>query len=141
MLKKLASFVLASLRGSTYCTEYASPLLSLRPRWTTFLNTLWPVQPPLMILSQYVFQGCSKGFSTVCLIRPVTDRPMRLRRCSQVECAAPPLQTGRHAFQSWQSPSGHPTQRHSCIYTNSPLVGRSGGRTLDSIATPCSVKA
>ena len=40
MFKKSASFVLASLRGSTYETEYASPLRSLRPRWTAFLNIL-----------------------------------------------------------------------------------------------------
>jgi len=40
MLKKPASFVLASLRGSTYETEYASPLRSLRPRLTDFLNIL-----------------------------------------------------------------------------------------------------
>ncbi len=31
MLKKSASFVLASLRGSTYGGEYDSPLRSLRP--------------------------------------------------------------------------------------------------------------
>jgi len=31
MLKKSASFVLASLSGSTYGTEYDSPLRSLRP--------------------------------------------------------------------------------------------------------------
>src|SRR6187399_748649 len=40
MLKKSASFVLASLRGSTYRTKYASPLRSLRPCWTAFLNIL-----------------------------------------------------------------------------------------------------
>jgi hypothetical protein len=40
MLKKSASVVLASLRGSTYRTEYDSPLYSLRPRWTAFLNIL-----------------------------------------------------------------------------------------------------
>ena len=55
MLKKSASFVLASLRGSTYSlgkrlfiqamggrvkTVYASPLRSLRPCWTAFLSTL-----------------------------------------------------------------------------------------------------
>ncbi len=40
MLKKSASFVLASLRGSTYETKYASPLRSLRPRWTAILNIL-----------------------------------------------------------------------------------------------------
>jgi hypothetical protein len=40
MLKKSASFVLASFRGSTYRKAYASPLHSLRPRWTAFLTIL-----------------------------------------------------------------------------------------------------
>jgi len=40
MLKKPASGVLASRRGSTYHTEYASPLRSLRPCWTDFLSIL-----------------------------------------------------------------------------------------------------
>src|SRR5437016_870924 len=40
MLKKSASFVLASLRSSTYRTEYASPLRLLRPCWTAFLSIL-----------------------------------------------------------------------------------------------------
>ena len=55
MLKKPASFVLASLRDSTYRTWetsclgssgwagedcYASPPRSLRPRWTAFLSIL-----------------------------------------------------------------------------------------------------
>jgi hypothetical protein len=40
VLKKSASGVLASLRGSTYSKEYASPLHSLRPCRTAFLNTL-----------------------------------------------------------------------------------------------------
>jgi hypothetical protein len=40
VLKKAASFVLASLKGSTYGEEYASPFRSLRPRWTAFLNIL-----------------------------------------------------------------------------------------------------
>jgi len=40
MLKKPASFVLASLRGSTYGGEQASPLRSLRPCWTVFLSIL-----------------------------------------------------------------------------------------------------
>jgi len=40
MLKKSASFVLASLEGSTYRKEYASPSRSLRPRWTAILNIL-----------------------------------------------------------------------------------------------------
>jgi hypothetical protein len=39
-LKKPASFVLASLRPSTYPRGYASGSRSLRPRWTDFLNTL-----------------------------------------------------------------------------------------------------
>lgn len=33
MLKKYSSFVLVSLSGSTYRTEYASPPRSLRPCW------------------------------------------------------------------------------------------------------------
>jgi hypothetical protein len=40
MLKKPASFVLASLRHSTYPRGYASGLRSLRPRWTAFLSIL-----------------------------------------------------------------------------------------------------
>jgi hypothetical protein len=44
VLKKTPSYVLASLRGSTYRIEYASPLHSLRPGWTDFLNTLWSRQ-------------------------------------------------------------------------------------------------
>ena len=40
MLKKSASFVLASLRDSTYDTKYDSPLRSLRPCWTGFLSIL-----------------------------------------------------------------------------------------------------
>ena len=40
MLKKVASVVLASLRGSTYRTKYASPRRSLRPCRTPFLSIL-----------------------------------------------------------------------------------------------------
>jgi hypothetical protein len=40
MLKKYASFVLASLRTSTHDKKCASALHSLRPRWTAFLNIL-----------------------------------------------------------------------------------------------------
>jgi len=40
MLKKSTSGILASLRGSTYGTEYDSPLRSLRPCWTAFLSIL-----------------------------------------------------------------------------------------------------
>jgi Domain of unknown function (DUF6754) len=41
VLKKTPIFLLASLSGSTYRTENASHLHSLRPRWTIFLNILW----------------------------------------------------------------------------------------------------
>jgi len=40
MLKKTTSFVLASLRTSTYGNEYASALRLLRPCWMAFLNIL-----------------------------------------------------------------------------------------------------
>jgi hypothetical protein len=41
MLKKAASFVLASLKASTCHPAYASAFRSLRPRWTAFLTILW----------------------------------------------------------------------------------------------------
>lgn len=44
MLKKSTSFVLVSLRCSTYGSVYASPLRSLRPRWMVFLNILRVIQ-------------------------------------------------------------------------------------------------
>jgi hypothetical protein len=40
MLKKPASGVLATLRGSTYNIKYDSPLRSLRPCWTDILSIL-----------------------------------------------------------------------------------------------------
>jgi len=40
MLKKSASFVLASFRSSTYPRGYASGLHSLRPCWTAILSIL-----------------------------------------------------------------------------------------------------
>jgi hypothetical protein len=43
MLKKSASFVLASFGGSTYRKAYASPPRSLWPRWTAFLSILFGV--------------------------------------------------------------------------------------------------
>jgi hypothetical protein len=49
MLKKSASGVLASLRGSTYRTEYASPLYSLRPCWTAILSILVTLMRDLAI--------------------------------------------------------------------------------------------
>ena len=38
VLKKFAIGVLASRRGSTYGTQYDSPLRSLRPCWMDFLS-------------------------------------------------------------------------------------------------------
>jgi hypothetical protein len=71
MLKKSASRVLAwrviaSLRGSTYGEEYASPPRSLRPRWTAFLTILRSLLMPSVMPCHPVFPGCSKGFSTAC---------------------------------------------------------------------------
>jgi hypothetical protein len=40
MLKKSASFVLASLKASTYEKQYASAFRLLRPCWTAFLTIL-----------------------------------------------------------------------------------------------------
>jgi hypothetical protein len=40
MVKKSASFVLASLKPSTYAKLCASGFRSLRPRWTAFLTIL-----------------------------------------------------------------------------------------------------
>jgi hypothetical protein len=64
MLKKAASVVLASLKGSTYRQEYASPFRSLRPCWTTFLNIprghVWTVTD----LAAAVLRGFQNRFST-----------------------------------------------------------------------------
>lgn len=48
MVNKSASFVLASLRGSTYRKGTPCLLASLRPRWTAFL-TILHVSPVLTI--------------------------------------------------------------------------------------------
>jgi hypothetical protein len=56
MLKKSASFVLASFRLSTYPRGYASSLHSLRPRRTNFLSILverLPVAPHLRICETF----------------------------------------------------------------------------------------
>ena len=45
--------VLASLRGSTYNSKYASPLRSLRPCWTRFLTILLFV-PLSLLLSTFI---------------------------------------------------------------------------------------
>jgi hypothetical protein len=59
MVKKSASFVLASLRDSTYGSKYALPLRSLRPRWTAFLTILRAL---------YAFGGLGSGFSASRLV-------------------------------------------------------------------------
>jgi hypothetical protein len=68
LLKKSASDVLAMFRGSTYGTEYASPLLLLRPCWTAFLNSLlvgllssviWSLQEIRRSVS--IFQQSARG--------------------------------------------------------------------------------
>jgi hypothetical protein len=76
MLKKSASGVLDSRRGSTYGTQYASPLRSLRPCWTDFLSILRECS--LLVPDVPVCTGpqadrqaleillCRKGFFTAC---------------------------------------------------------------------------
>jgi hypothetical protein len=49
MLKKSASGVLASRRGSTYGAEYDSPLRLLRPCWTALLNSLLELIPEQLV--------------------------------------------------------------------------------------------
>ncbi len=66
MLKKSASFVLASLRGSTYRTEYASPLRWLRPRWTAFLTILRRILMPSQTIRRSVSEWFQNSFSTAC---------------------------------------------------------------------------
>jgi hypothetical protein len=66
LLTKTASGVLASLRGSTYGTEYASPLRSLRPCWTAFLNSLQTIQLLSVISGVVLFPVSSASLSTHC---------------------------------------------------------------------------
>jgi hypothetical protein len=66
LLTKSASIVLASLRGSTYSTEYDSPLRSLRPCWTAFLNSLQAIELPSVISSAVSFPASSSSLSTNC---------------------------------------------------------------------------
>ena len=66
MLKKSVRFVLASLRGSTSGSKYDSPLRSLRPRWTAFLNILRALLMPSAISDNPIFPGRYNGFSTAC---------------------------------------------------------------------------
>jgi hypothetical protein len=71
MLKKSASGVLASLRGSTYRTEYASPLRVLRPCWTAFLSILRRHSPLVPEVHTIKVQLCQYGFSGACWPRCV----------------------------------------------------------------------
>jgi hypothetical protein len=54
LLKTTASFVLTSLKASTY-SKYASAFRSLRPRWTAVLNSF----PGPLNVSETI-QGCIK---------------------------------------------------------------------------------
>jgi hypothetical protein len=63
MLKKAASFVLASLEASTYGKEYASPSRSLRPRWTAFLNILRGCAVVVSDVPAITFQLAQRRFS------------------------------------------------------------------------------
>ena len=66
LLIKSASGVLASLRGSTYVRKYASPLRSLRPCWTAFLNSLQAIQFPSVISGVVLIPVSSSRLSTHC---------------------------------------------------------------------------
>lgn len=72
LLKKFASGVLASLRGSIYGSEYAWPLRALWPCWTAFLNSLWAILLsaiiPNAVRVQYdepVYQRTANGLRSV----------------------------------------------------------------------------
>ena len=82
MLKKSASLVLASLRGSTYRTGEKSlsrqalvgwvrklwprPLASLRPRWTTFLTILRAFCISPNTHASHFFGGSEIAFQAAC---------------------------------------------------------------------------
>ncbi len=81
MLKKSASFVLASLRGSPYGTEYALPLCSLRPTpwkrrisarlgWAgekvAFLTILRGILMSSPTIEPLVSEWVQNSFSTAC---------------------------------------------------------------------------
>ena len=65
MLKKSASFVLASFRPSPYHRGYASALHSLRPCWTAFLSILRECSPVVLHVHHRVL-ACQSSFPTVC---------------------------------------------------------------------------
>lgn len=66
LLTKSASGVLASLRGPTYGTEYASPLHSLRLCWTAFLNSLRYILMVFVTFGAISFSRPLHGLSTHC---------------------------------------------------------------------------
>ena len=68
ILKKSASFVLASFRPSTYPRGYASALHSLRPCWTAFLSILhgrFPLIPNVQAIDVLLHRN---GFPAACLL-------------------------------------------------------------------------
>jgi hypothetical protein len=66
MLKKSSSFVLTSLKGSTYGTEYASPLRSLRPCQKAFLNILRAALIQPATSNGSAFLASQNSLSTAC---------------------------------------------------------------------------
>ncbi len=66
VLKKSASGVLASLRGSTYGTEYDSPLRLLRPCWTAILSTLHGQLESSQTSIPVMAAGAKMSFSATC---------------------------------------------------------------------------
>ena len=80
LLPKSASIVLASLRGSPYGRKYASPLRSLWPCWTAFLNSLRDILVPSVVVRRSVDSGRLPSLSTHC--EEVIDRTAsRSTRC------------------------------------------------------------
>ncbi len=66
MLKKSASGVLASRRGSPYGAEYDSPLCSLRPCWAAFLSILRKHSFVVPAVHAVPFAWLSNSFSAAC---------------------------------------------------------------------------
>ncbi len=66
VLKKSASGVLASLRGSTYGAEYDSPLRLLRPCRTAILSTLHGQLESPQTSIPVMAAGAKMSFSATC---------------------------------------------------------------------------
>ncbi len=64
MLKKAPSFVLTSLKASTYRQEYASAFRSLRPRRAAFLNILEKSLRSLRLSLTHLARDRRTSFST-----------------------------------------------------------------------------